>query len=201
MKKIILIPLALILLISCQNPKIIGETKLGNKTKIYTKYIHSPVSIYSDKLLTEDSLVSKIESVNSILMVTDRMKNIYEIYDADSLFVGYAGDKLYNNPLTPTILKESRYENPKETILRNFKNKTYNPSGYQLERETINYETGKKSWVVEKPVFIIPEPFHDLIQDYEINYFWVSDYGKSIVNQMIECYKSKVDTCRIRITR
>ena len=104
-------------------------------------------------------------------------------------------------PSYPYTFDETSYENPKETILRNFKNKPYNPNGYQLRVETIDWETGKQSWVLDKPVFIIPEPFHDLIQEYEINSFWVSDYGKSIVNQMVECYKSEVDTCRIRITR
>jgi hypothetical protein len=107
MKKNILIPLALILLISCQNPKIIGETKLGATTSTATgKYVHfEPVSLYSEKTnqneVVDESFIRKIDSINTFLLVTDMKNRVSEVYDLDSLFIGYTWNwQFEDNPAT-----------------------------------------------------------------------------------------------------
>ena len=217
MKRLILIPLTLILVVSCQ--KKIGETKLGSDERLYKKYVHfSTVSIFSDKSLNDESLVTKIDSLNSLLMVNSPANklDVYEIYDADSLFVGYTNDTLYDKRATPTyILVERFYKTGDDfygdeaikymtymsKIFIELNKSIYNPMGYQP-----GYESSSSNLNAIGPLILWEKDIFDLefyknssgkprYKNYE--YAQNSDFGEVLEEVIGEYVKKDIDTLYI----
>ena len=92
MKEIIFILLASILLVSCENPKKVGETKLNPNSNPELKYVG--FQKLSDFLYLTKNFETKTTFDNDTLNspffeVSPKQGNYYEIYSRDSIFSGF----------------------------------------------------------------------------------------------------------------
>ena len=102
------------------------------------------------------------------------------------------------NTSEPLTVKFKSYENSKETILKLVKNNPYNEKGYVMLMDERD-EYGNTQWVKEEPVFKFdPSIVTELKRYNTVQDFWYSDFGGGIIDQMVSCYKNRVEVCSIK---
>lgn len=120
--------------------------------------------------------------------------------------------ELNNNPTTqesintelvenrePSSVRERDDENPKLTLLNLIKSEPYNPNGYRLFRYGDYDKYGNQGAAENVLTILLTESQVQEIKRYRDMYiFWDSDYGKFIVNLMIECFKNNELICDCR---
>jgi hypothetical protein len=99
----------------------------------------------------------------------------------------------------PSSILEKDYENPKLTLLYLIKSEPFNPNGYMLFRYGENDKYGNQGAPENELTIILTESQVAEIKKYkDVFIFWDSDYGKYIVNLMIDCFKRNELICDCR---